>query len=99
LGDEPSQLHRLADAVEAHLHCAQEEAEQATQALKKAQGILIEQHEVAEHEKVALQEKIEEEKVQIQQEKEQLLAERLEVKEAVNRELRSVIGLEPQAEY
>jgi hypothetical protein len=34
----------------------------------------------------------------MQQEKEQLLAEKLEVKEAVNRELHSMIGLEPQEE-
>jgi hypothetical protein len=38
------------------------------------------------------------EKAQMQQEKEQLLAEQLEVKEAVNRALRSVTGLELQAE-
>jgi hypothetical protein len=98
LGDEPAQLHRLADAVEARLRRAQEETEQATQALKQVQGIIVEQHRVAEQEKVALQAKFEEEKVQMQQEKEQLLAEKLEVKEAVNRALCSVIGLEPQAE-
>jgi hypothetical protein len=34
----------------------------------------------------------------MQQEKQQLLAEKLEVKEAVNRALHSVIGLEPQPE-
>jgi hypothetical protein len=34
----------------------------------------------------------------MQQEKEQLLTGKLEVKEAVNRELRSVIGLEPKKE-
>jgi hypothetical protein len=34
----------------------------------------------------------------MQQEKEQLLAEQLEVKETVNRALHSVTGLEPQAE-
>jgi hypothetical protein len=44
LGDEPAQLRRLADATEAHLHRAQEEAEQATQALKKVQEVLVEQH-------------------------------------------------------
>jgi hypothetical protein len=41
--------------------------------------------------------KFEEEKTQIQQEKEQLLAEKLEVK-VVNKELFFVIGLEPQVE-
>jgi hypothetical protein len=38
------------------------------------------------------------EKAQIQQEKEKLLAEQLEVKEAVNRALRSVMGLEKKEE-
>jgi hypothetical protein len=33
LGYEPTQLHRLVDTVEAHLRRAQEETEQATQAL------------------------------------------------------------------
>jgi hypothetical protein len=42
--------------------------------------------------------KFEKEKAQIQQEKEQLLAEQLEVKEAVNRALCSVMGLEPKVE-
>jgi hypothetical protein len=35
LGDEPAQLHRIADTVEAHLRRAQEETTQATQALHK----------------------------------------------------------------
>jgi hypothetical protein len=48
LGDEPTQLHRLADATEAHLRRAQEETEQATQALKQVQEVVIEQHRVAE---------------------------------------------------
>jgi hypothetical protein len=98
LGDEPAQLRRLADATEARLRRAQEETEQATQALKQVQGVLVEQCRLAEQEKVSLQMKFEKEKTQIQQEKEQLLAEQLEVKEAVNRALRSVTGLEPQAE-
>jgi hypothetical protein len=59
------------------------------------QGIIIEQHRVAEQEKVAQQAKFEAEKVQMQEEKEQLLAKKLEVKEAVNRSLHSVISLEP----
>jgi hypothetical protein len=54
LGDEPAQLRRLADAVEARLRHAQEEIEQATQALKQVQGVIIEQHRVAEQEKVSL---------------------------------------------
>jgi hypothetical protein len=54
LGDETSQLHRLADAVEARLCRTQEEIEQATQALKQVQGVLVEQCRVAEQEKVSL---------------------------------------------
>jgi hypothetical protein len=75
LGDDPTQLHRLVDAVEACLRHTQQEKVQATQALKQVQGVIVEQHRVAEHEKVALRAKFEEEKVQMQQEKEQLLAE------------------------
>jgi hypothetical protein len=45
LGDEPAQLHRLADAVKARLHHTQEEVEQATQTLKKVQGDIIEQQQ------------------------------------------------------
>jgi hypothetical protein len=62
LGYEPTQLHRLANVVEAHLHRVQEEIEQATQALKQVKGIIVEQHGFAEHEKVSLQKKFEEEK-------------------------------------
>jgi hypothetical protein len=43
LGDEPTQLRRLADVTEARLHHAQEETEQATEALKKVQEVVIEQ--------------------------------------------------------
>jgi hypothetical protein len=43
LGDEPAQLRRLADAVEARLRRAQEEEEQATQTLKQVQGDIVEQ--------------------------------------------------------
>ena len=48
LGDEPAQLHRIADTVKAHLRQAQEETEQATHALKKVQGVIIEQRRVSE---------------------------------------------------
>jgi hypothetical protein len=58
LGDEPAQLHRLADASEARLRRAQEEIEQATQALKQVQGVLVEQCRVAEQEKISLQDKV-----------------------------------------
>jgi hypothetical protein len=43
LGHELTQLHRLADTVEAHLRRAQEETMQATQALTQVQGVLVEQ--------------------------------------------------------
>jgi uncharacterized protein YabN with tetrapyrrole methylase and pyrophosphatase domain len=98
LGDEPTQLHRLADIVEARLRRAQEQIEQATQALKKVQGILVEQCNAAEHEKISLQVNFDEEKSQMWQEKEQFLMEQLKVKEAVNRALRSVTILEIKAE-
>jgi hypothetical protein len=98
LGDEPAQLHRLADTVEAHLRRAQEETEQATQALKQVQGVLVEQRRAAEQENISLQAKFDEEKAQIQQGKEQLLTEQLEVKEAVSRALRSVTVIEIKAE-
>jgi predicted RNA-binding protein len=98
LGDEPTQLHRLADTVEARLRRAQEETEQATQALMQVQGVLVEQRRAAEQENISLQAKFDEEKAQIQQGKEQLLTEQLEVKEAVNRALRSVTVIEIKAE-
>jgi hypothetical protein len=60
--------------------------------------VLIEQRNVAEHENIALQEKFDEEKAQMQQEKENLLVEQLEVKEAVNGALRSVTVLEIKVE-
>jgi hypothetical protein len=50
--------------LEAHLRRAQEEVEQATQTLKQVQGDIIEQHRIAEQEKVDLQAKFEEEKAQ-----------------------------------
>jgi hypothetical protein len=62
LGDEPTQLHRLADVTEACLRRAQEEIEQATVALKQAQEEVIEKRQVAQQEKVSLQSKFEEEK-------------------------------------
>jgi hypothetical protein len=56
LGDEPSQLHRIADTVEARLRRAQEETMQATQALTQVQGVLVEQRSAAEWENLSLQE-------------------------------------------
>jgi hypothetical protein len=48
LGDEPTQLHQLADVVKARLHHVQEETEQETQALKEVQGVIVEQRRVIE---------------------------------------------------
>jgi hypothetical protein len=45
-GDEPVQLHRIADTVEVRLRKAEEATTQATQALKQAQEEIIEQHEL-----------------------------------------------------
>jgi chromosome segregation ATPase len=98
LGDEPAQLHRIADATEAHLRHVQEEKEQATEALKQVQEEVIEKRRVAQQEKDDLQAKFTEDRAQIQQEKEQLLAEQVRVKEAVNRALHSVTGLEKRKE-
>jgi hypothetical protein len=47
IGDEPAQLHQIADTVEAHLRRAQEETTQATQALAQAQEDLLEQRSTA----------------------------------------------------
>jgi hypothetical protein len=62
LGDEPAQLHRIADTVEAHLRRAQEETTQATQALAQVQKDLEDQRSAAEWENLALQVKWDEEK-------------------------------------
>jgi hypothetical protein len=98
LGDEPAQLHRITDTVEAHLRRAQEETTQATQALAQVQGDLVEQRSTAERENLALQAKWDEEKSQLQQSKEQLLAEQLKVKEMVHRALLSVTVIEVKTE-
>jgi hypothetical protein len=98
VGDEPAQLHQIVDSVEARLRKAQDEAEKATQALTQVQGVLVEQCSAAEQEKSALQAKWNDEKAQLQQGKEQLLVEQLEVKEAVNRALRSVTVIEVKTE-
>jgi hypothetical protein len=58
LGDEPAQLHRIADVTEAHLRRAQEEKEQATVALKQAQEEMVEQRRVAQQEKDDLHTKL-----------------------------------------
>jgi hypothetical protein len=71
---------------------------QATQALAPVQEDLLEQCSVVEREKLDLQAKWDEEKVQLQKEKEQLLTEKLEVKERVNKALFSVTVIEVKAE-
>jgi hypothetical protein len=63
-------------------------------ALKQAQEEVIEEHRVVQQEKDDLQIKFEKDKAQIWEDKEQLLTEKVGVKKAVNRALRSVIGLE-----
>jgi hypothetical protein len=65
----------------------------------QVQGVLIEQHQAIEQENISLQAKFDVEKSQIQQGKEQFLAEKLKVKEAVNRALRSVKVVEIKAKY
>ena len=60
--DEPAQLHRIVDMVEAHLRQAQEETEQATQALMQVQGVLVKQRQAEEQENIDLQAKFDEEK-------------------------------------
>jgi uncharacterized protein YbbK (DUF523 family) len=46
MGDDPAQLRRLEDAIEARLRRVQEEKEQATEALKQAKEEALEQHRV-----------------------------------------------------
>ena len=67
---------------------------QATQALTQVQGVLFEQRSATEWEKLSLQAKWDKEKAYLQQDKEQLIAEQLEIKEQVNRSLLSVIVIE-----
>jgi hypothetical protein len=67
---------------------------QDTQALEQVHGDLLEQYSTIEWKKFALQAKWDEEKVQLHKEKEQLLIEKLEVKERVNIALLSMIVIE-----
>ena len=48
LGDEPNQLHRIADVKEARLRRVQEEKEQAMEALNKEKEEALEQRWVAQ---------------------------------------------------
>jgi hypothetical protein len=75
LGDEPTQLNILADAIEVQLCQVQEEKEQATEALKKENKEALDQLRVAYQEKDYIRMKFEEYKEKIQKEKDQLLAE------------------------
>jgi hypothetical protein len=84
--------------TEAHLHRVHEEKEQAIEALKQAKEEAREQCQVAQQEKDDLQAKFAEDRAQIQKEKEQLLAEKIGVKEAVIRALHFVMGLEQMEE-
>jgi hypothetical protein len=61
-GDDPTQLHQIADKVEARLRRAQEDTVQATQALTQVQSALVEQQSKAEWENLSLQAKWDEEK-------------------------------------
>jgi hypothetical protein len=98
LGDEPAQLCRLADVIEAHLRRAQAEKDHATMALKQAQEEMVDQHWVTQKEKDYLQANFKEERAHAKQGKEQLLPEQLGVKEVVDIALHSMMGLEPKVE-
>jgi hypothetical protein len=62
IGDEPTQLHQIAEKFKARLRRAQEDIAQATQALAQEQSTHKEQWRKAEQEQLALQAKWEEEK-------------------------------------
>jgi hypothetical protein len=88
LGDEPTQLRRIADAIEDHLRRVQEEKEQAIEALKQAKEESLEQLRVVQQEKDDIRAKFEEDK-----EKDQLPVEQMGFREAVTRALHYVSGL------
>jgi hypothetical protein len=98
LGDEPTQLRRLVDATEAQLHRVQEEKEQATKALKQEKEEVLEKLRVAQKEKNEIQAKFEQNNAKIQEEKDQLLTEKIVIKEAVTKALHSVSGLAQEEE-
>jgi hypothetical protein len=98
LGDEPAQLHRIADTVEACLRQTQAETTQATQSLVQVQKDLEDQCSTTKWENRSLQEKWDEEKTQLQQRKGHFLTEQLEVKEMVNIALLFVIVFEVKTE-
>jgi predicted nucleic acid-binding Zn-ribbon protein len=97
LGDEPTQLRRLADVTEARLQRVQEEKEKAIEALKQEKEEVLEKLRVVwycvttyENERDEFWAMLEEDKEKIQREKDQLLAEKTAVKEAMNKALHSV---------
>ena len=66
--------------------------------MTQVQGVLVEKRSDTKQENISLQAKFDEEKSQLQQEKEQLLPDKLEVKDVVNRALHSMVVLEIKAE-
>jgi D-alanine-D-alanine ligase-like ATP-grasp enzyme len=91
LGDEPTQLRRLADATEARLQKVQEEKEKATEALKQEKEEVLEKLRVArycvtayENEKDEFQAMVQEEKVSYRK-KRTSCSEKAMVKEVVNK--------------
>jgi hypothetical protein len=97
-GDELVQLHGISDLVEVCLRKEEEVTTQAIQALKYAHKEIIEKLQATQQEKEAIQEKYDKERAKIQKEKEQRLAKKIGIEEAVNRAFRSVTGLEQKAE-
>ena len=73
LGDEPTQLQRLVDAIEARIHRVHEVKEKATEALKKEKEEVLEKLQAAQKEKYEMQAMFEEDKATVQKEKDQLL--------------------------
>jgi hypothetical protein len=65
LGDDPTQLRRLADAIETRLRRVQEEKEKATEALKKEKEDSLEKLRVMQQEKDDLWVKFKEDKEKI----------------------------------
>jgi hypothetical protein len=75
LGDEPTQLCRLADAIETRLCPIHEEKKNATEAFMHEKEEVLEKPRVVHQDKYDLWAKFEEDKEQIQKEKDQLLVE------------------------
>jgi predicted nucleic acid-binding Zn-ribbon protein len=98
LGDEPTQLRRIADAIEARLRRVQEEKEHSTEALKEAKEEALEQIRILQQEKYDMRANFEEDREHIQREKYQFLAEHTMVKETVARTLLFVLSLAPMEE-